>query len=116
MKRYIKSTTSPKILTLTMFDIDEHDFKTRYAEQHCIDYLLNVDGYRIKIYTTFSKLPYSISFTYPSGYTGEVGGFRTAQDAVNYLNDKKWWEWEEPTQKQLQRSYEYDSSMHKLNY
>ena len=115
MKRYIKSTTEPKILSLDMFDVDEHDFKTPYAEQHCIDYLLNIDGYTIKIYMGFSKVPYSIYFKYPSGYRGEVGGFKTAEEAVNYLNEKKWWEWKEPTEEQIQRSYDYDMEMHKLN-
>lgn len=116
MKRYIKSTTEPKILTLDMFDVNEYDFKTHYAEQHCIDYILNIDGYKIKLSMHFGKLPYAIYFVYPSGYSGEIDGFKTAQDAVDYLNNKKWWEWKEPTEEQIQHAYDMDMEMHRLNH
>lgn len=108
MKRYIKSSSNNKMLTLDMFDVDEYDFKTHYAEQHCIDYTLNIDGYKIKIYMGFGKLPYSINFTYPSGYTGEVGGFKTAQEAVNYLNENEWWNFKEPSQELVDFSVDDD--------
>lgn len=115
MKRYIKSSTNAKILSLDMFDVDEYDFKTKYKEQHRIDYELDIDGYRIKIYMVFGNRPYNISFKYPSGYTGEVSGFLTAQDAIDYLNDNKWWNFQEPDKAAIDRSMKYDKEMHKLN-
>lgn len=115
MKIYVKASVSDNYLTLDMFDVDEYDYKTPYAEMHCVEYLLNIDGYKIKLYMGFGRLPYSISFTYPSGYKGEVSGFKTAQEAVDYLNDKKWWTWKEPTQDDIDRARKYDEEMHRLN-
>jgi len=116
MKRYIKSATSTKLLTLDMFDVNEYDFKTKYAEQHCIEYELKIDGYRIKIYMGFSNYPYSIAFTYPSGYTGGVGGFKTAQEAVDYLNSHEWWNFKEPTKEQVRRAVEDEWNPPRENY
>ena len=116
MKRYIRSSAKPKILTLDMFDVDEYDFKTDYAEKHCVDYDLDIDGYHIKIYELFGRLPYAITLTYPSGYKGEAGGFKAAQDAVDYLNEKEWWNFKEPTDEQVRRAVEDEWNPPRENY
>lgn len=109
MYRYIKSTTDPKILSLDMFKVRNYLYPNYRGEKFPFtDYLLNIDGYRISIYQVFGLRPYSINFTYPSGYSGEVGGFKTAQDAVNYLNENKWWTFKEPSQDQVEKAIDDD--------
>lgn len=94
---------SKKILSLNMFDVDKYDFKTQYGEMRCINYELKIDGYIIKIHNVFGKLPYGISLVYPSGYKGEAFGFRTAEDAINYLNREEWWNFKEPSKETVRR-------------
>lgn len=75
------------ILTLKMF--------TKTTENY-LKYSLNINKYRICIYQCFGKYPFNINFTYPSGYSGEKTGFLTPQEAIDYLNKKKWWNFTEP--------------------
>lgn len=116
MKIYIKSSSSAKYLNLNMFDVDEYDFKTMYGELHCIDYILNIDGYKIKVYMGFGNAPYAISFTYPSGYTGSVSGFKTAQEAIDYLNKNEWWNFKEPSAEQVKHAIEDEWNPPRENY
>ena len=118
MYRYIKSNTNTKILSLDMFDVRDYLQPNYRGEKFPMtDYKLEVDGYVIKIYQGFSdRLPYSISFKYPSGYVGEVGGFKTPEDAVKYLNDKEWWNFKEPSAEQVKRAIEDEWNPPRENY
>lgn len=118
MKRVVKCSTQSKRLSLDMFDVRDYMQRNYRGEKRPMtDYILNIDGYRISIYQGFSdKVPYSISFTYPSGYKGEVGGFKTPEDAVNYLNDKEWWNFKEPSADQVRRAIEDEWNPPRENY
>ena len=118
MYRVIRATTEPKILSLDMFDVRDYLQPNYRGEKFPMtDYILNIDGYRISIYQGFSdRLPYSISFKYPSGYVGEVGGFKTPQAAVKYLNDKQWWMFKEPSEEQVRQAVDDEWNPERENY
>ena len=108
---------NPKWLSLDMFEVRNY-LQPKYNGEKVpmTDYILNIDGYRISIYEGFSRIPYSISFTYPSGYTGGVGGFKTPEDAVKYLNDNQWWNFKEPSEEQVRRAVEDEWNPERENY
>lgn len=119
MYRVVKASEGvPKRLSLDMFTARDYLMHNWRGEKFPMtDYILNIDGYRISIYQGFSdRLPYSISFTYPSGYVGDVGGFKTPEEAVKYLNDNEWWNFVQPSEEEIRRAVEDEWNPPRENY